>query len=302
MEAWFDGSENLPLHTGTAISPNGWISDELALSWLSYFDTATAIADRLKSGEKRYLIFDGHGAHLTLEFLQKCEDKSIIPFAFLPHSTHLCQPLDGKPFLNYKQQFRQVNNELSFWGGRPYGKSEFLRIIAPIREKALTQRVIRNSFKDRGIYPVNKSQVLDNLSNGFDNLPVLYTPELRSAKQKTQRNLRKAFLHQREKFEELAMTQDSIRRIRAAQAPQRRVYTKRQVKPLSQDGILRPRDANRSIKERKEKENAAEKRRIDKAAEKAYGFKPSQLSDETIQRAKDNEKEAREKGELFYMG
>jgi hypothetical protein len=31
---------------------------------------------------------------------------------------------------------------------------------------------------------------------------------------------------------------------------------------------------NRLIKERKEKENAVEKRRIDKAAEKAYGFKP----------------------------
>jgi hypothetical protein len=114
IEAWFDSSENLPLNTGTAISLNGWISDKLALSWLSYFDTATAIADRLKSGEKRYLIFDGHGAYLTLEFLQKCEDKLIVLFAFLLYSTHLCQPLDRKPFLNYKQQFRQVNNELLF--------------------------------------------------------------------------------------------------------------------------------------------------------------------------------------------
>ncbi|OKP10778.1 hypothetical protein PENSUB_3795, partial [Penicillium subrubescens] len=59
------------------------------------------------------------------------------------------------------------------------------------------------------------------------------------------------------------------------------------VKPQSQDSILRPRDANRSIKERKEK---------------AYGFKPSQLSDETIQRAKDSAKEAKDKGELFFMG
>ncbi|OKO95191.1 hypothetical protein PENSUB_11270 [Penicillium subrubescens] len=98
------------------------------------------------------------------------------------------------------------------------------------------------------------------------------------------------------------MTQDSLWRVRAAQDPQRRVYTKRQVKPLSQDGILRARDANRSIKKRKEKENAAEKRRIDKAAEKAYGFKPSQLSDETIQSAKDSAKEAKDNGELFYMG
>jgi hypothetical protein len=117
MEVWYDGSEALPGDTTTAISPNGWISDELALAWLEAFNEATT--DRIKRGEKRYLIFDGHGSHLTLEFLQQCADSNIIPFGFLPHSTHLCQLLDGKPFLNYKQQFRLQNNELSFWGGRP---------------------------------------------------------------------------------------------------------------------------------------------------------------------------------------
>jgi hypothetical protein len=35
-----------------------------------------------------------------------------------------------------------MNNDLSFWGGQPYGKSDFLAIIGPIREKALTQRII----------------------------------------------------------------------------------------------------------------------------------------------------------------
>lgn len=37
MEAWFYGSETLSLDIMTAISPNGWISDELALAWLGYF-------------------------------------------------------------------------------------------------------------------------------------------------------------------------------------------------------------------------------------------------------------------------
>jgi hypothetical protein len=149
MEAWYHGSEVLPSDTMTAVSLNGWISDELSLAWLAEFNTATK--DRTKQGEKRYLIFNGHGSHLTLEFLQYCEQNNIIPFGFLPHSTHLCQPLDGKPFLNYKQQFRLMNNDLSFWGGKPYGKAEFLQIIQPIREKALTKRIIRESFKDRGI-------------------------------------------------------------------------------------------------------------------------------------------------------
>jgi hypothetical protein len=126
--------------------------------------------------------------------------------------------------------------------------------------------------------------------------------DLTTSLEKTQRNLTRVFQHQREKLEELAMTQDSIRRIRAAQGPQRRVYTKRQVKPLSQDGILRARDANRSIKKRKEKENATEKKKLDQQVERALGFKPSQRTQESIQRAIDNEREAREKGELFYIG
>jgi hypothetical protein len=112
MEAWFYGSENLSPDTMTAISPNSWISDELALAWLGYFIQLTAY--RVNRGEKRVLMFDGYGAYLTLEFLQTCEDNAIIPFAFLPYSTHLCQPLDEKPFLNYKQQFRMMNNELAF--------------------------------------------------------------------------------------------------------------------------------------------------------------------------------------------
>jgi hypothetical protein len=177
MEAWFDGSEDLPPNTMVGTSPNGWISDQLANQWLDYFIEATR--DRTKRGEKRILIFDGHGAHLTLEFLQKCEDHNILPFGFIAHSTHLCQPLDGKPFLSYKQHFRSLNNDISYWAGEPMGKAEFLRAIGPVRSKAFNQRIIRESFKDRGIYPVDASKVLSKLSNGsWDNIPDLIAPDL----------------------------------------------------------------------------------------------------------------------------
>jgi hypothetical protein len=67
MEAWYHGSKVLPSDIITAVSLNGWILDELSLAWLAEFNIATK--DRMKQGEKRYLIFDGHGAHLMLEFL-----------------------------------------------------------------------------------------------------------------------------------------------------------------------------------------------------------------------------------------
>jgi hypothetical protein len=337
MEAWYDGSEVLPSDTVTAISANGWISDELSLTWLRQFNEATKDPERTKRGEKRYLIFDGHGSHLTFEFLHFCAENNIIPFGFMPHSTHLCQPLDGKPFLNYKQQFRLANNELSFWGGKPYGKAEFLQIIGPIREKALTKRIIRESFKDRGIWPVDGRHIIEQLTNQLV-IPDIAVPELRGGSplpplllsssvensppatiealtrnqakimkditdisDKTKRNLTKVFQHQMQKLEELKMTQEAICRIRTAQAPQRRLPTKRQVKPLSSDGILKTGDAVRSIQDRKRKEAARDKKRLSKQFEKAYGFKSTPRSEERIKQAVENKIRSRDAGEDFFI-
>jgi hypothetical protein len=103
MGAWFDSSEDLPLDTMVGTSPNGWISDQLANQWLDYFIKATH--NCTKRGEKHILIFNSYSSHLTLEFLQKCEDHNILLFSFIAHSTHLCQPLNSKLFLSYKQHF-----------------------------------------------------------------------------------------------------------------------------------------------------------------------------------------------------
>ena len=97
------------------------------------------------------------------------------------------------------------------------------------------------------------------------------------------------------------MTRDTIQRIRVAQAPVRRKYTKRQVKPLSQTGILTTRDANRSIKTRKEEELAKEERKLAKQFKKIYGYEPTQRSEESIQRAIANEEAGRQAGELFFV-
>ena len=58
------------------------------------------------------------------------------------------------------------------------GKAEFLYIIGPIRSKAFNQRIIRESFKDRGIYLVDTSKVLSKLSNRWATIPDLIAPDL----------------------------------------------------------------------------------------------------------------------------
>ncbi|KAF7134100.1 hypothetical protein CNMCM5793_005729 [Aspergillus hiratsukae] len=87
---------------------------------------------------------------------------------------------------------------------------------------------------------------------------------------KLQRNLQRISEHSQIAAEHLAMANDTITQIMAAQALLRRQYTKRQVKPLSQTGILKSRDANRSISSRKAKDAAAQERKLQKQWEKVH--------------------------------
>lgn len=139
-------------------TPNGYIDNETAYEWLCSFHEATI--PLVKKGRPRLLLMDNHGSHTTLEFTSFCKENFIIPFFFLPHTTHLCQPLDGKAFQCLKHYFRTANNEAIMWGGSASKKRDFFRLIHDIRVQTFTQRTIRSSFESRGIYPLNPEVIL----------------------------------------------------------------------------------------------------------------------------------------------
>jgi hypothetical protein len=107
MEDWFRDNPSLHEEYNIQVSPNGWSSDLIALEWIHLFHENTK--DRVGTNGKRVLFFDGHGSHLTFEFLDFYEEHLIIPISFLPHTSHFAQPLDQKPFLSLKQHFRKEN-------------------------------------------------------------------------------------------------------------------------------------------------------------------------------------------------
>jgi hypothetical protein len=91
------------------------------------------------------------------------------------------------------------------------------------------------------------------------------------------------------------MFKETINQIRAAQAPLRHQYTKRQVKLLSQNGILKFHDANQSIASRKAKDAATEERHLQRLWEKVHGKPPppaptqeNMVSDGSAEAADDN--------------
>jgi hypothetical protein len=66
-------------------SPTGWSNDNVGLAWLEQvFDGYT----KQQSGRWQLLILDGHGSHVTMEFIDYCDCHRILLIILPPHSTH----------------------------------------------------------------------------------------------------------------------------------------------------------------------------------------------------------------------
>jgi hypothetical protein len=70
------------------MSDSSFTNDQLSLEWLKHFDKETNKCGRHPIA-KRLLIMDGHGSHLTVDFVEYCDLHGIIPFLLPPHATHL---------------------------------------------------------------------------------------------------------------------------------------------------------------------------------------------------------------------
>jgi hypothetical protein len=169
LERWFH--PNLPDDYRIATSPKGYITKELAFDWLRFFHENTS---HRANNEPRLLLFDGHRTHLTYAFLRFCEFNNIIPYCFVPHTTHFAQPLDGHPFLAYKHYYRSANNAIVQWGGSVTDKADFFRDIPRTRRRTFKASTIQHAFADRGIYPFNPSKVIDPLMAAQPDKPDLH--------------------------------------------------------------------------------------------------------------------------------
>jgi hypothetical protein len=148
---WFPHS-NIPDWYYTT-SENGWTSNNIALEWLERIFLVETVP---KNSIGRILILDGHGSHLSVDFLFTCKMNNI-HLIFLPaHSSHVLQPLDLSCFSPIKSRYRQQIAELaSLDDSAPIKKHRFIEYYHRAREESLTERVIRAGWKASGISPFN---------------------------------------------------------------------------------------------------------------------------------------------------
>ena len=146
-----------------AVSSKGWTDNELGLAWLKLFDKATQEHKKSPS-EKRLLLLDNHGSHITPEMIIYAIENDIILVCFPPHCTHLLQPLDVGIFNLLQRAYGDELVPLVRYGGlRGIDKVQFLEIYARARLQAFTPKAIQSAFKQCGIIPLSATHVTAKL-------------------------------------------------------------------------------------------------------------------------------------------
>src|SRR5450432_1527528 len=106
---------------------------------------------------------DGHGSHLTKEFIDFCFKHKISPFLLPAHSTHLLQPLDIGVFQSFKHYHQALLEQSIRFGGIDYKRDDFLSSFQKMREQTFRAHIINRAWKLSGLVPLNAQIVLDQM-------------------------------------------------------------------------------------------------------------------------------------------
>jgi hypothetical protein len=143
-----------------ASSPSGWTNNDLSLAWLKQvFDRST----KLKAGRSyRLLILDGHGSHLTMDFIEYCDRNRILLAIYPPHSTHTLQPLD---VVMFKPLSSAYSAEVAAFMERSQGltsmtKRDFYPMFIAAWEASFKEATILKAFEATGLSPFNPEVIL----------------------------------------------------------------------------------------------------------------------------------------------
>ena len=88
------------------------------------------------------LLVDGHGSHLTKEFLEYCHGHKIILAVYPHHSTHTLQPLDVVMFKPLSTAYSKKLTERVFkhQGFVPVKKRDFFKLFWDAWELSFTEK------------------------------------------------------------------------------------------------------------------------------------------------------------------
>jgi hypothetical protein len=160
QDTWLQAFEPDDHTAHFASSSSGWTNNEIGLAWLKQvFDRYT----RPKAGRSnRLLILDGHGSHLTMDFIEYCNQNRILLATYPPHSTHTLQPLD---VVMFKPLSSAYSAEVAAFMERSQGltsinKRDFYSMFIAAWKSSFKEATILKAFEATGLSPFNPEVIL----------------------------------------------------------------------------------------------------------------------------------------------
>ena len=150
-----------------ARSESGFSNNSLGLEYLKHFDRFTK---KNSVGSYRLLIFDGHGSHLTEEFVDYCWQNKVRPFLLPPHLTHVLQPLDIGIFSTLKHNFKKAVRREVYLGATEIEKADFFRFFQSFYSQTVTRKHAISAFLKSGLVPLDSSYAFEKLKNFGENI------------------------------------------------------------------------------------------------------------------------------------
>jgi hypothetical protein len=152
-------------------SLTGWTNNNIGLAWLEQvFNRETKQKARLGQ-DWRLLILDGHGSHLSIDFIKYCEAHKILLAVFPPHSTHTLQPLDVVCFkpLSSNYSAKLTDHLFKTQGLLAVQKGDFFPLFWGAWESTFTTRLVLKAFEATGIAPMKADVILERFRKQDDN-------------------------------------------------------------------------------------------------------------------------------------
>jgi hypothetical protein len=115
----------------------------------------------------RLLIVDGHGSHLTMDFINYCDSHRVILAILLPHSTYTLQPLDVVMFKSLSSAYaKELSDHLQTTQGLiPINKSDFFPLFWQAWLSSFKEDAILKAWEATGIWPQAAERVLSRFKH-----------------------------------------------------------------------------------------------------------------------------------------
>jgi hypothetical protein len=165
QSGWVDAVEVGKHEIFFSNSESGWSNNDIGLAWLEQvFERFTKQKARRSY---RLLILDGHGSHLTTDFIDFCDSNRILLAIFPPHSTHSLQPLDVVLFGPLSKYYTQnLDRHLHRSQGiTRITKRDFFENFWPAWSSTMRLDLIKKSFQATGVWPMDADAVLKRFNN-----------------------------------------------------------------------------------------------------------------------------------------